>query len=75
MAWRTSTVETERARFVIEAGLSNLSHAGRFTDPPEPFEYPPHFETRLVSGDSTMRWKSRKVFLSQLLQRHEVGLK
>ena len=27
MAWRTSTVETERARFVIEAEISDLSHA------------------------------------------------
>ena len=27
MPWRTSTVETERARFVLEAELSDLSHA------------------------------------------------
>ena len=27
MPWRTSTVETERARFVLEAQLSDLSHA------------------------------------------------
>jgi transposase InsO family protein len=43
-------------------------------DNPEPFAYPAHFETRLVSGDSTIRWKSRKVFVSQLFQSHEVGL-
>ncbi|MEQ8330665.1 MAG: hypothetical protein RH859_09410 [Longimicrobiales bacterium] len=27
MPWRTSTVDTERARFVFEAELSDLSHA------------------------------------------------
>ena len=27
MPWRSSTVETERARFVLEAELSDLSHA------------------------------------------------
>ena len=27
MPWRTSTVETARARFVMEAELSDLSHA------------------------------------------------
>lgn len=27
MPWRTSTVENERARFVIEAEFSDLSHA------------------------------------------------
>ena len=45
-----------------------------FSERPVPIEYPPHFETRLVSGDSTMRWKCRKVFVSYLLQRYEVGL-
>lgn len=36
--------------------------------------YPPHFERRLVSGDSTLRWKSRKVFVSSLLKYRAVGL-
>jgi putative transposase len=41
---------------------------------PEPISYPPHFEVRLVSQDSTLRWKNRKVFVSHLLGREEVGL-
>ena len=45
-----------------------------FTDHPEPLEYPGHFEIRRVSGDATLRWKSRKVFVSSLLKRHFVGL-
>jgi putative transposase len=36
--------------------------------------YPDHFEIRLVSQDSTIRWKSQKVFVSHLLGRLEVGL-
>jgi len=40
----------------------------------EPLTYPPHFEVRLVSQDSTIRWKSSKVFVSHLLGREEVGL-
>ncbi len=52
MPWRTSTVETARARFVMEAD----------------------FERRIVSGDSTLRWKCRKVFVSSLLKYHTVGL-
>lgn len=41
---------------------------------PEPIIYPPHFEVRLVSQDSTIRWRSSKVFVSHLLGREEVGL-
>ena len=40
----------------------------------DPLEYPAHFEVRLVSQDSTIRWKSRKVFVSHLLGRQNVGL-
>lgn len=45
-----------------------------FTDRPDPLEYPGHFELRRVSGDSTLRWNSRKVFVSSLLKHHVVGL-
>jgi putative transposase len=40
----------------------------------EPITYPPHFEIRRVSQDSTMRWHSGKVFVSHLLGRENVGL-
>jgi hypothetical protein len=33
-----------------------------------------HFEIRRVSQDSTIRWKCRKVFVSHLLEREDVGL-
>jgi putative transposase len=45
-----------------------------FTETPEPIEYPGHFEIRRVSGDSTLRWHSRKVFVSNLLKYQDVGL-
>lgn len=45
-----------------------------FTERPEPIEYPAHFELRRVSGDNTLRWKNRKVFVSSLLKRKIVGL-
>lgn len=45
-----------------------------FTERPEPIEYPAHFERRRVSGDNTLRWKNRKVFVSSLLKRNIVGL-
>lgn len=45
-----------------------------FTDRPPPLEYPAHFELRRVSGDSTLRWKNRKVFVSSLLKHDHVGL-
>jgi hypothetical protein len=45
-----------------------------FTDRPDPVEYPDHFELRLVSQDATIRWKSRKVFVSSLLARQHIGL-
>ena len=35
--------------------------------------YPGHFLTRMVSGDSTLRWKNRKVFVSSLLKYRKVG--
>lgn len=39
-----------------------------------PLDYPGHFELRLVSQDATIRWKTRKVFVSTLLARRYVGL-
>ena len=55
--------------------------ASRYTPSPrpypkhlEPLAYPGHFEVRRVSQDSTIRWNSRKVFVSHLLARLEVGL-
>lgn len=45
-----------------------------FTDHPEPLQYPGHFEVRRVSGDSTLRWNARKVFVSSLLDKRFVGL-
>jgi hypothetical protein len=45
-----------------------------FTSHPEPLEYPGHFELRRVSGDATLRWKARKVFVSSLLKGHLVAL-
>ncbi len=41
--------------------------------PPE-ITYPEHFELRLVSQDSTIRWKSQKVFVSHFLGRLYIGL-
>jgi transposase InsO family protein len=43
-------------------------------DRPEPLTYPGHYELRRVSGDATLRWKSRKVFVSSLLKGLDVGL-
>jgi len=45
-----------------------------FTDRPDSLEYPGHFELRRVSGDCTLRWKRRKVFVSSLLKGHTIGL-
>ncbi|MGH7573998.1 MAG: integrase core domain-containing protein [Longimicrobiales bacterium] len=45
-----------------------------YEETPKPLEYPAHFEVRLVSQDSTIRWNSRKVFVSHLLGRRHVGL-
>lgn len=45
-----------------------------FTKRPPPLEYPAHFELRRVSGDCTLRWKVRKVFVSSLLKHTTVGL-
>lgn len=41
---------------------------------PPPIEYPGHFEVRRVSGDRTLRWNNRKVFVSTLLTGRSVGL-
>jgi transposase InsO family protein len=48
--------------------------ARAYSERPEPITYPAHFEVRLVSQDSTIRWKARKIFVSHLLGRKEVGL-
>jgi transposase InsO family protein len=45
-----------------------------FTTNPGPVDYPHHFEIRRVSGDCTMRWRNRKVFVSSLLKQRCVGL-
>lgn len=45
-----------------------------FTDRPRPLEYPAQFESRRVSGDCTLRWKNRKVFVSSLLKHDSVAL-
>lgn len=45
-----------------------------FVDRSRSLTYPGRFERRMVSGDSTLRWKSRKVFVSSLLKCHTVGL-
>lgn len=45
-----------------------------FVERPASPTYPDYFETRIVSGDSTLRWKSRKVFVSSLLKYRNVGL-
>lgn len=42
-------------------------------NPPTP-EYPGHFEVRRVAGDKTIKWNDRKVFVSLLLMREDVGL-
>jgi putative transposase len=36
--------------------------------------YPLHFEVRKISQDTTIRWKNRKVFVSNLLKREFIGL-
>lgn len=45
-----------------------------FPENPQPLEYPGHFEIRRVSSDASMRWKSRKVFVSSTLESYDVGL-
>lgn len=45
-----------------------------FAERPASPAYPSYFETRIASGDSTLRWKSRKVFVSSLLKYRSVGL-
>lgn len=45
-----------------------------FPKHPDPITYPPRFEVRHVSQDSTFRWNSQKVFASHLLRCEDVGL-
>ncbi len=44
------------------------------TSRPLEITYPEHFELRLVSQDSTIRWKGQKVFVSHILGRLYIGL-
>ena len=55
---------------------SDLYHPSprTYTEHPQPLEYPAHYELRLVSQDASIRWHSRKVFVSSLLGRRWVGL-
>ena len=54
------------------------THASIYEPSPRPFVERPGSLTypgrRIVSGDSTLRWKCRKVFVSSLLKYHTVGL-
>ncbi|MEN8375093.1 MAG: IS481 family transposase [Gemmatimonadota bacterium] len=45
-----------------------------YTPTPLPLTYPAHFEVRLVSSIGGIRWKSRTVWVSELLARCEIGL-
>jgi putative transposase len=45
-----------------------------FVEQPAPPEYPGHFEIRWVAGDTTIKWKGRKVFVSGLLKHRPIGL-
>lgn len=45
-----------------------------YIDRPPELEYPGHYELRLVAGDNTIKWKTRKVFVSGLLRHRVVGL-
>lgn len=72
---RTYNYERPHESLNMETPASVYRPSSRpFTESPEPLEYPAHFELRRVSGDNTMRWKSRKVFVSTLLKRKLVGL-
>jgi hypothetical protein len=72
---RTFNSERPHESLNMETPASVYRPSSRpFTESPEPLQYPAHFELRRVSGDNTMRWKSRKVFVSTLLKRKVVGL-
>ena len=46
----------------------------RFTDDPEPFQYPGHFEVRKVSKNGGIRWNFKWVNVSHVLGGEHVGL-
>jgi transposase InsO family protein len=51
-----------------------VSSTRPFPKNPPPLHYPPHFELRLVSQIGCIRWKSRSVHVSRLLDNQIVGL-
>ena len=44
------------------------------SEAPKEISYPPHFEVRKISQDTTIRWKSQKVFVTNLLCGEHIGL-
>lgn len=44
------------------------------SDAPKEISYPLHFGVRKISQDTTIRWKSQKVFVSNLLTGEFIGL-
>jgi hypothetical protein len=79
MPWRTQTIIDERARFVFEAERSDLPFAElcRRYGIIRPTVYKwvdRHFEVRLVSSIGGIRWKSRTVWVTELLARCRIGL-
>jgi hypothetical protein len=45
-----------------------------YSPKPTPLVYPDHFEVRLVSSIGGIRWKSRTVWVSELLAGRRIGL-
>lgn len=45
-----------------------------YTPTPQPLVYPDHYEVRLVSSIGGIRWKSRTVWVTDLLARRRIGL-
>ena len=43
-------------------------------DPLSAVQYPEHYEVRLVARDGTIKWHSRKIFLSHVLGGERIGL-
>jgi hypothetical protein len=53
-------------------GLSPISQV--LSGAPRALSYPVHFEIRRVAQDSTIRWNSRKVFVTSTLRRPHIAL-
>lgn len=47
--------------------------ATTISDSEKSVSYPPHFEVRKISQDTTIRWRNRKVFVSNLLKHEHIG--